>query len=214
MNGFVSGLQLLLRKLWRKLYRQRRLIGLHRVLDEPILIIKRFHQYRFKTFSKDDLPLLTDAFAHYRNDFAEFLKQGHCGFLLKSPGDDALLAVVWYATTSFRDPFYGCMIPVHQGEAFQMAGEVAPRMRRTAAAAAAMFLAWQYLSQEGFHRITTLVQDDNLDSLRFLIHAGCRESGQMVIIHRVLGLNFSRRLHYSGEWLAHLKRTGRVSRQP
>ncbi len=204
---FLNNARGLLHKLSRKLYLQRRLIALHRSLDEPVVIIKRFHQYRFKCFTRDDLSLLTGVFAHYHKDFTAFMQQGHTGFLLQAPTDETLVAVVWYATTSFRDPFYDCVIPVQHGEAFQMAGEVAPRQKRTAAAAAAMFLAWEYLRNNGVHRITTLVQDDNLDSLRFLLHAGCQESGHMIVIHRVLGLNISRKIVYSGERLVHLKKS-------
>lgn len=205
--GAPSFLRSLPWRIGRKIYRKFTLVYFHHDLEKRQRPLKTSQRFTLQHFSDSDIPSCKPPFSAYIKDYREFLRRGNQGFAAVSKTSGEIGAMVWYAEETFRDVFYGCIIPVAEGEVFQMAGEVAKAYRNTPVTANLMFFAHDFWKQQGnIRRIVTLIQIDNLPSVRFCMNTGFKESGKMIVVHRIVGIKFYQVKDYSDELFTHLKK--------
>jgi hypothetical protein len=200
------------RKLLRKLYYRRTLIYLSHELKNGHRQIKPTSRFDIKRFETSDLCACETYLEKYIADFKNFLTLGYVGFVGIEKQTGAAVGTVWYARQTFRDTFYGCHIDLADNEVFQMAGEVAKPFRNSLITANVLFYAWDYwMTQTGVDRIVTLIQDDNLPSLKLTINTGFQEQGRFIVIHRFPGFRLYQYKTYTDERFNHLRKPFRFS---
>lgn len=199
----------ILKKIWRKVYYKRTLILFAHDLADGHRNIKVSSRFEIRRFTPADLPACQTHFASQIDAYADFLKQGFVGFTAFANANGDAGAMAWCTEKTFTDRFYGCRIELHEGEVFQMAGEVAEPYRNSPVTANVQFAAWDYWDAQGKSRVLTLIQDDNAPSMKFSMSAGFKEIGKAYVIHRIFGVRIYLLANYEGERFAHLKKQNR-----
>ncbi|PIE40846.1 MAG: hypothetical protein CSA49_06400 [Gammaproteobacteria bacterium] len=197
----TEGLQGLLQKLFKKLiYHCESIVYLKYELGQPRKEFKRSSRWQIKDLTPDDIPLCTDHFKPYFNDYEDLFKEGFKAFGGFTTNANRVAGVLWYAPTDFYDQhYYRYMFKVAPHQVFQFAGEIDPDYRNTQISVNGMYTAWDYWFSKGKKEVICIVDTENSASLRLLFRLNWQEMGEIVHFHRLMGIKWQTVEHYEGE---------------
>jgi ribosomal protein S18 acetylase RimI-like enzyme len=152
----------------------------------------------------EDYALLHNAHRGRARRFRGWAEQG--AMVLGGFHDGQLAAVHVLVTGKFKEPFCQNRFDLAPGDWLMLGGWVAREVRGSRIAAAMLTRTFELMREHDGKRAFVAVYEDNLASLKLMLHIGCDETGEMLIIWRLLGFCWASKTPYSGSRTKHLKR--------
>ena len=191
----------------RFIYRQQQFIVLRYDLGRVTRKYKASSRWLIRRMKIADLQKMDVHLEKYRKDYSELLSRGCVAFAAFEQTSENVIALVCFADKDFTDDtqqHFTFHVAPHQ--VYQFAGEVALPYRNTAISILVLQAAWQYWREMGKTESFCSVDSSNIPSLRLHAHLHFEETGSMIILYRLFGINWSKMSGYSGEKLALYKR--------
>lgn len=194
------------------IYRRWTLIWMERSLAVPMTVPPRLRELRIIHIQASDLDSLDPFFANRREDLAALLKMGARGWGVVKP-DGRIIAFAWVMAKDYQDDiYYHCLFPVQAGEVFQFSAEVAEQNRGGPAALELVRAIWSDSAAQGYEKWMTVVDAENIPSLRINLHLGVNEAMRLTHVSRWFGWFYSSRMEtYSEPRLDHLRKKPKVT---
>jgi RimJ/RimL family protein N-acetyltransferase len=174
---------------------------------------KRFQRSRAWTCVALERPAQANVF---RRNFPEkfrlfrsFLRQRILGVASVVDGD--AIAYFWLATQDFYDAAYRYRFQVQPGQVYQFAGKILPKYRNTTVVLDTQELGWEICRARGIQTTFCGVDTANEASMRIHMRLGFTERGEMIRVHRLLGVGWSRHYTYEGSRFEQLAKRRRRS---
>lgn len=152
----------------------------------------------------EDYPLLREAHRGRARRFRGWAEQG--AIVLGGFKDGKLVAIHVLACGTFKEPFCRNQFDLAPGEWLMIGGWVARDFRGSRIAGAMFARTLALIEERDGKRAIATVYDDNLAPLKFLLHSGFEETGEMLIVRHLLGFCWASRVRYTGSRVEHVKR--------
>jgi hypothetical protein len=191
-----EGISSLLRKLFSKyIYREWVLVCLRLDFSKPIKTYRRKRKWRIEFLCEANLNACQRYFYRYIPVYKRLLKEGLVGTVGIVEND--VVSIFWISKQTYYDSdYYKCTFEVPAGELYQFAGEVAKPYRNTTVVLDTQIYAWEFLKKQGYTGTNGAIDDKNKGSLKVHFHLGFEETKQLIIVRKLLGVQWCRSVFY------------------
>ena len=205
-----KGLRRVARTLWeRHVFYHWELLWMERDLVSavPPHNLRPHKPVRLVTITEDNAVAFARHFGDRVQTMAELAREGHTGHMYLDDADNAV-AFIWGSKRDYLDRhYYGCTVPVKEGEFFEFGGEMTPSYFGTRLSVDAQVNLWAAMQAQGCNKVVDVVETHNVPAMKLHLRMGYHEQGRVAHVYCLFGRwKFFRETTYSGSRLEQLRK--------